>query len=242
MRKLFFLHVPRCGGTSLAAAIGLARGLRRGEPGWSYMSGPARSRAAKLAGIDTDRLSEYLLLYFLSQGQARFVSGHFAFSDTAYRAFAAEWDFLLLLRHPVARWFSHYFFNRHKASDHSRIAEDLPTFLESERATRLGHLFITKLTGRYTNAVQSSPRDCVAAATAVLDKFTLVGCLERLDLFVKEFKAHYGLTLQVPRVRTNPLPPEEQELQVTDRIRARVEELCQWDIEVYNYALTRLCR
>jgi len=45
---------------------------------------------------------------------------------------------------------------------------------------------------------------------------------ERLDLLVGEFGARCGLTLEVPRLRTNPLSPEQKASQVTDRISAPV--------------------
>jgi hypothetical protein len=234
-RKLVFLHVPKCGGTSIDAFIGACYP----EEARARMSAAAALRAADLEGVSEQRFSQRLLPYFLAQRRLRYVSGHFSFSDEAYRAFCREWEFLTILRHPVERWFSHYFFNRYKPGDHYAIREDLAEFVGLPRALRVAHAIVTQLGGRSLEEVLARPDEGVAAACATLDKLALVGCLEHLDEFVRQFAARYGPTLRVPELQRNPAPPSAQAEQVTEAIRRRVEGMCRLDLEVYRYALGR---
>jgi hypothetical protein len=238
-RKVFFLHIPKCGGTSLDAAIldSYGGGPRPAE--CARFDPVANLAAAEQAGIDAARLAEHWLLDVMAQRRARYVSGHVPYSETAYRAFGGEWDFVTLLRHPVARWFSHYFYNRYKAGDHYAIRQELPEFLASPRALRIANASLLYLSGREMPDILSQPRDCVSLALANLEKFAVVGCLERLDEFARRFAARYGAPLAVPRLQTNPAPAHERAAQISDAIRRRVEEMCRADLQVYEHVLAR---
>jgi hypothetical protein len=47
------------------------------------------------------------------------------------------------------------------------------------------------------------------------------------------------MPLNVPELQKNPLPPPLQAKHITDAIRPRVEEMCQSDLEIYRYVLSR---
>jgi hypothetical protein len=235
-QKLFFLHIPKCGGTSLDAALRTLYGDGR-ECLRFYAH--AHADAAKLIDVDERRLIEYALFYFLSHRHARYVSGHFPFSENAHRTFAGAWDFITLLRHPVERWYSQYFYNRFKVHEHFRITEELPAFIDSPRAPRLANASILQLTARGIDEILARPFECAGDAIAVLDKFALVGCLERLDAFVDRFENRYGSRLTVPRLQVNPAPPSLRAAPIDSAIRRRVEEICEADLLVYEHALSR---
>jgi len=238
-RKLFFLHVPKCGGTSLDSAISACYGSGpRDRAGRVHLDAVAARRAAGLASVREDGFSASLQLYFMAQRDVRYISGHFQYSATAHLAFGDEWEFITMLRDPVSRWLSHYFYNRYKADDHYKIVEDLPAFLSSPRALRLANAFILQLTEHDVEDVLAQPRDCATAAIDNLKKFALVGCLERLDSFVSRFEARYGVKLDVPRLQTNPAAPSQQAAQINDTLRERVAEMCRADMLVYRYALS----
>jgi hypothetical protein len=234
-RKIFFLHVPKCGGTSIDAAIGAfypAEARAR-------MSSKAALAAARLDGVSEGRFTQRLLPYFLAQRRLRYVSGHFRYCEAVHGRFGEEWDFVTVLRHPVSRWLSHYFFNRYKASDHYKIFEELAQFVDSPRGLHIAHTLVTQLSGWEIEDVLARPDDAVRAAIATLDRFTLVGCLERLDDFVSRFATRYDRALHVPELRKSPAPSSLRAEQTTDAIRRRLEEMCRVDLEVYRYALSR---
>jgi hypothetical protein len=234
-RKIIFLHVPKCGGTSIDAAIG----AHYPAPACARLDSVAAFAAAQFDGTSEERFTQRLLPYFLAQPKLRYVSGHCQFSAAAHRAFGDEWDFVTLLRHPVSRWFSHYFFNRYTQRDHHPIDEDLSEFVTSARALNLAHSFLIQFGGLSAEEVASRPEESVEAAITTLKKFALVGCLERLDDFAARFAARYGASLNVPHLQVSPAPAALQAELVTDVLRRRVEEMCRLDLEVYRYALTR---
>lgn len=91
---------------------------------------------------------EHLLIYYLYLKQIRYITGHFIFKTAVFSEFRFDWDFITVLRHPVSRWFSHYFFNRHKTSDHFTTDLDLQTYMKSERGISQGHFLVYYLTGQ----------------------------------------------------------------------------------------------
>ena len=94
------------------------------------------------------KIREELLLYFMNQ---RFscISGHVCFSERAYHNFHDTYKFVTILRDPVQRWISHYFYNAYKT--HSNLgkieSDDIATFLESDRARSWGHHYVQMLGG-----------------------------------------------------------------------------------------------
>jgi hypothetical protein len=199
----------------------------------------ASFKASQLYGMDLGSYREHLLIYFMSLKNTKFISGHFFFSDTAFNEFSSDWDFITMLRNPVSRWFSHYFFNRYKKSDHFRIQDDLEAFVDSDIGKSLGHYYVYILTG-HGGGSNSVTHEAVDETISILEKFALVGCLERLDTFVRQFKEMYQIQLDIGEKNKNPLRKQDQHGKISKRIMRKVEHICQPDLEVYNFILSRL--
>ena len=85
--NIFFLHVPKCGGTSIDSAI---RSCYPNKHGIIRLNPVASHNVARIKyGINFPyetsddypilKLEENLLLYFMSQKGAQYISGHFSF-------------------------------------------------------------------------------------------------------------------------------------------------------------------
>ncbi len=240
-KQICFVHLPKCGGKSFDEA------LWRFDPfsHVSIKSAPSFEAATLLYQLDDPtandfdqvlRFREYILLYWMYEN-VRFISGHVSFSETAYQTFRDRYAFITLLRHPVKRWISLYFYHRYKTiQTPTMLEDDIQTFLQSQRGKNQGYRYIHMLGGIRDDGDYRSPQ-AIAQAKANLHKFVLVGCLEHLGVFQAQFQQTFGVKLKFPRKNRNPKSRAFIDSIVTDDIVNEVTAICQPDIELYYYAL-----
>ena len=150
---------------------------------------PGRLAATRVSSkLDLDLMSyrENLLLYHLAKEDCRLVTGHYNWSDRAYRLFGDEWKFVTVLRHPVKKWLSQYYFNRYKdiPAQHFQIDMDIDEYMNSEEGRALGHDQVSKL----SDLAITEPDAMLEAALENLDRFDVVGLTEHLDRFQRGFR------------------------------------------------------
>lgn len=246
--KIFFLHIPKCGGTSVHRALLSIYAQRnyyrflswkRNAPTTYHLDPESSLNASRLCNMELGNYREKLLLYFMSMNRAMYINGHYNFSEIAYKEFGHEWRFITILRHPVSRWFSHYFFNRYKEHDHFKMNEDLSSFVDSIPGQSMGHFYVYYLTGEGVGESKISD-EAVAKAIENLKKFTVVGCLERLDVFVQQLEQLNNIKFNIGTTNINPLDKSKQREQISDEIMEKVEKICQPDMKIYEFALSRL--
>lgn len=228
--RICFIHVPKCGGTSFGQALANEYGLlgRLGER-MVTIEPVASKRAAKVAGVPLTRYREELLLYHMAHPRTRYLAGHVEYSPRGHDAFG-EWRFITLLRDPVAKWFSQYFYNRYKAVDHSRVELELEPFLATEAARDYGSDFV-RFFARDKEADPSSDA-AVRDAVAQLERFDVVGVLEELPSFLEAFRERFGVRLRMPHENSNPVADPHR--RVPDELRREVERLCAPNRAVYE--------
>lgn len=182
---------------------------------------------------------EHLLLYMMEKPDVHYISGHFCYSNRAHQKHGDMWEFVTVLRHPVDKWFSQYFYNRYKKSTHFGIDADLESYIESEEGRALGKDFIAKLT-QGVPPQQLDSAEAIDCARRNLDTFAVVGVLEHVDRFAEQFEERFGVRLYIGRENQNPVSKNVQTEQVSPAILDRVWEICQPDLAVYRHALHRL--
>jgi hypothetical protein len=103
-RRIAFFHPPKCGGTSvrkwLASAFGGPAGL---DP-------VAAEAAAHNIGDASATEREAILAYFVERRDTRFICGHFAYSRRAFLDHEDEFDLITILRNPLSRTLSRFYF------------------------------------------------------------------------------------------------------------------------------------
>jgi hypothetical protein len=121
------------------------------------------------------------------------------------------------------------------------IGSDLKDYLKSDNAKSQGYEIVKFLGGSSAEDNYASPR-AIERAKRNLDKFHIVGVLERLDDFAAKFRARFGVDLKLRTLNESPVSAGERESAITEEIRKRIEEICRPDLEVYRYAVEKFVK
>ncbi|MEM8598296.1 MAG: hypothetical protein AAGF99_00105 [Bacteroidota bacterium] len=237
--KIFFLHVPKCGGSSVDTA--LQQAYRAARAPIAHLDAKASVRAAEAMGDDVETYRERLLVYYMAGQFTRYISGHFNHSPAAWDAFGDAWQYVSILREPVARWISNYFYNKYKAKDHYRIEAPLEEFIETDRAVAYGRSYVMNLAGGIPLA-EAATDAAVEQAIANVERFAVVGVLEDLDTFAADCRARFGLPVEIAHRNKNPRGAGQQREELSPEVMARVEALCAPNRRVYDAVRDRIER
>lgn len=238
--NIFFMHIPKTGGTSVDIAISRFYRINL------YKLDPISSKtAAKIladpAIISSDACNmfvfrQYLALQEMVKG-TKYITGHVRFNLDAWEAFNSLYAYVTVLRDPVKRYISEYYFNAFRKDEDSQLNIDLATFMESQKGKDLGCTYVNYLANNSVGQNISIDQK-LAAAKENLHKFKIVGFLENLEVLKEQFQSKFHLKLKIPHSNKSPVTKQK----IDDNIVKKITELCQADIELYNYAKDNFSR
>lgn len=232
--SIVFLHMPKTGGKTLAAV------LRYKYPGRVLFCDSTYEPLAKIGEIPAER-----------RRAARAITGHLHFG--VHRYIPGECEYLTVLREPVARVLSTYYFIRGNPKHwyHEELARSnmgLEEFVrvagdpgvDNEQTRFLsgrgsGEMLWRDAEGRLHGSEPTAiGREALEAAKRNLDRFLVVGLTERFDETFILIRRALGWKLPMYETRNvtrqpRPGPPASEAL---DLIRERNR----LDLELYEYA------
>lgn len=227
--RIFFLHIAKCGGTSVANAIAKCYKPWRASNISTVVT--LNEEAARFA--DQHAIADYrhvrrdLLNYLMSIPEIKCLSGHFQYSNVAHDTFLNEWHFVTVLRDPVARWLSHYRYNAARG----RITMPIEEFIETEQARSFGRAFVDEITEDLDKSALGTD-ELTEIAVARYKKFSVIGTIEDTSGFAKRFEDRFGHRLHIPHL--NQTPTKQSNCDVPEPVMQRVIDLCAPDIRLHR--------
>ena len=244
MEKILYVHVPKCGGTSISRAIKktyfISKVLSR-KKGIVPIYGEASRRSAISLNqsIGSHRIS--LAMYALNVSHNNIVLGHIPFCNEFY-GISKEWNFVTLLRDPVERWYSEFYYTKKKFTNNlNKIPFPTEEYLESKPAK----IFATNYMRHFSSIPELYNFNDVndfnienidlnfaeQQAISNLKNFRVVGFLDNLDGFKNDFKKAFNKGLKIGYKNKGNTSKERQ---IPENIHNRVIELCKNDTRIYN--------
>lgn len=208
--KVVFIHIPKCGGSSLKNALSRQLDPRRR---YSFKYKHAQKAAALTSnkkllatGITDDfEQLKFLLCYYLNNDH-RFLYGHFPVDEEIIEHYRHEYHFVTLMRDPVERWKSNYLLNNGFPDPDSRmmpsrnftgtLEDEFTALVDSGMGLLMGSLTTSFLAGRYPH----DDADALALAettTINLSRFSEVGTLNDLETCTANLSRLTGKNLSI---------------------------------------------
>lgn len=234
MNRICFVHVLKCGGTSIASALRGALPLFdrwRGDRVVAINS-QVSARTAQALGVDIMDYRLGLASYFLSFDGVRLLSGHLPCPPQLLDRFGEAVRFITVLRDPVERWISQYLYARHKSGGHFQTTLTAEEYLVSEWGRASGHVYATYFASRGT----APGPGAVAEARRTLDRLPIVAVIEDLRTLTVPFRRQFGRTLALRRERVSPAPEDARRILESEALRRDIRAACAVDIEIYQHA------
>jgi hypothetical protein len=231
--RIVFHHVPKCGGTSAGRALRRAYILSQGTvtPRESEQAFDAVRASNGQSSIgDVSELREMMLLYMLNC-DVRCVAAHIPFSNAAFDEFADRYAFVTLLREPVARFISNYFWSHKHPGGVQYVAESLEEFVETERAQRLGSTYARYFCGEPAQKTFTTRH--ADAAVRNLHRMNFVGFLDEVPRFEKALRFLTGRRLGVGRENVGGTSGRRDEI-MSGPLGKKILDACRIDLEIWN--------
>ncbi len=240
-QRICFIHVPKCAGTSVTWAIrrqafSLSAQLLLKD--FIYDLGAAL-KAAEFAGRSIWTFSPELLAYHLASDRHKFAAGHIHAPPKLVDTFADRWSFITVLRDPVERFLSAYAYDTYKKSKYFRNKLDIDEYLSDENGLWNGVMFLFYFSNMMyeEKPFESDHAEYANQAVENLQKFRLVGSVEKFDQWTGGFRDAFGATLKVKRRNESPRSEVIERIRADEGLMRRIRRICEPDMEVYRRVL-----
>ena len=242
-RPCIYMHVPKCGGTSVAEGlyatvplegkIGILSSQAIRESQSFLHLGRAEPKAFHDEGVHADemaRFREELVLLHISERRA-LIHGHFLFTERIGEMVRDRgYGCVSILRDPIARTVSNY----RMARRNGVFEGDLDAFLDSDMGRRMALHALRFFSGRATIATEDEDA-AMRTARANMETFDIIGFLDDLDGFAAKFAERFGNRPRFAHYNR----ATDSGVDISAAQRARLETLCAPDIELTEAARSR---
>lgn len=213
-----FLHIPRSGGSSLRTLLTL-----------NYMDEQVIGLSGRI-----EELSDFLKLPSERRNSYRLIHGHFPFG---LHAGIEDFRYFTLIRDPIARLFSEYYYAKKYPEHHAHEAINDGSYT-LERWVELGeegsfyhsNALCQYLSGNYQ--LNKPTHSTFQAACSNLEKFHVFGLTHRFQESALMIAKYLDWRFPVYAKR-NVIMGEKK---IPEAISDRAKEVNEWDVALYEYA------
>lgn len=243
--KILFIHVPKCGGSSVIDGIQSAFGLEASESRRApfRLDDTAMNATTRHFAASGPELNRFLLRYALERPGSNYVAGHFLFDNAAFTGFEADWSRLTTLRAPRKHILSMYYFNRHKkgSRDHTTDLE-IEEWLDSPGARGGGRAFVRifvgdpEISARFHEVGLESEimEEAIVRAERNLDSFTIVGDSGDMAAFERMIADKLGVSVQFDRINTSPAKAYPRFDEHSATVREKIDAVIMPNQRIYD--------
>lgn len=224
--KVCFIHIPKCGGTSIYRSIHRKR-RRQLRRDFIRLSPRLADEAASVVGRDRHLFREELLSYFLNRRRYTFISGHFRCSARLREHYQQDWKFMTQLRDPESRFISGFFYSKYSKNPDLDVDE----YLNSEEALQHGNLYVRLFCNDPSGDLRSET--AINEAIENLRNFDLVGDLSQNDQFLEAIKRKFQLKVSSKKRNVGTMKQQKSDI-LTEAHHLQIQEICQPDIQIYR--------
>jgi len=217
----FFMHVPKCGGTSISEALYATVPIHRRV---GIIDANATRRATSIIHADKNEkflyfddlangckvydLREKLLLMHMAW-DTEMIHGHVLFSEQAHRHFGDVYRYVTLLREPIERTLSNFL---HSVRN-GLFENNLQRYLESDVFRIQGLSMLRYFSGTHPISPQQEA-EALRRAKHNLRLFSVIGFLDDLDGFADDYAEVFGRRPKIFKYNQgqmqHPVPTKDQ--------------------------------
>jgi hypothetical protein len=222
-KKIIFDHIPKCGGSSLTAY------LRKYYPTRKIFTISGFS-----PGLSIDHFKQ---LSLAERYQYDLIAGHNA--NLLFDYFDPESLKITILRSPVDRIISHYFFAKRTPHHYlyTTIHQNnisLEDYVKSNNL-ELYNLYTTHFSGLTLKNVQSNPEQAIEHALKnLMNRYDIIGFLDDFNLFIKKVCYQAQLKYHYPKKKLNVTYNRPYRDAIPTGLIQLIENANSFDIILYN--------
>ena len=239
----WYMHIPKSGGSSVHEALRSVIPINQHTSVINAV--PTRRVAAMVyAGVDDEhmihedgpRCAELFKMRELHQmtcmaQEDALIYGHCVFSETADKFFGQHYKYVTMLRDPIPRVISNY----RSVTYENYFTGSFDEYLESDVGRRHAQLNLRYFSGR-PEIEQGQEDTAMEQAKLNQDKFSVIGHLDDTKNFIDQFSDAFGARPNIPHYN----PAKGNQVKLTSNQKNKLEDLCQFDLQLHERAKNSL--
>lgn len=241
-KPCLFMHIPKCGGSSVAEALYATVPFQRRL---GVVDAPSTRRAVSIFHSGEDSKLDYhddletgpLVYAFREQcllmhmaWDTELIHGHILFSAKADQVFGRKYGYVTVMRDPMDRVLSNFAHSAHEGI----IPSDFDAYLDHYCARIHGLTALRYFAGQHEIAPSEVPAALDLAKTN-LAKFDIVGFLDDMEGFCDRFAACFGRRPKVFRYNE----ARWSKPSLMPHQRARLEQIMAPELEFWEHVQTQ---